>query len=150
MGRTNMLFEPIKIGTMELKNRIVSLAVGTGYGDNGIVTGRHKNFIVEQARGGTGLIINGALFPGKALPSPVLLGIGDDRYIPPLRDMVEAVHGFEAKIAGQITSAYHFARDANSPAEVAGPSEIIHTALKQPTKALTTEEIQLLIVVHQI
>ena len=35
-GRTNMpefrkLFEPIKLGKMELKNRLVMLAIGTGY-----------------------------------------------------------------------------------------------------------------------
>ena len=131
MNQLKKLFEPFKIGKLELPNRAVFLAVGTGYAVDGMAGDRQKNFISERARGGVGLSIVGVLSPLKSLPTPTTLGAGDDRYIPRLRDMVEAVHAYEAKIAAQISPSYHFARDASTPAEPAGPSEHIIPVLKQ-------------------
>ena len=52
------LFEPIKIGTMELKNRIVMPPMGTNFAsEEGFVTGRLVNHHVERAKGGVGLTI---------------------------------------------------------------------------------------------
>jgi len=96
------LFSPIKIKNVELKNRIVFLAIGTDQADDGMVTDTYHNFVVERAKGGAGLIISGCLSPFKSLANPTLLGIGDDRYIPRLRDLGHVVHQYGAKIAGQI------------------------------------------------
>jgi 2,4-dienoyl-CoA reductase-like NADH-dependent reductase (Old Yellow Enzyme family) len=47
------LFEPIKIGQMDLKNRIIMPAIGTGYGNEmGFSTERLKEYLQERARGG--------------------------------------------------------------------------------------------------
>ncbi len=52
------LFEPIKIGQMELKNRIVMPAMGTGYNNEmGFNTERLKAYLEERAKGGVALII---------------------------------------------------------------------------------------------
>lgn len=59
------LFKPMKIGSMEVKNRIVMTAMGIhskrlvnhdgSYSNDGI------DYFVERAKGGTGLIVTGAM-----------------------------------------------------------------------------------------
>ena len=49
------LFSPIKIGTMELKNRIVLPPMTVGYGaPDGTVTERHRDYYEARAKGGVG------------------------------------------------------------------------------------------------
>jgi len=53
------LFEPIKIGIMKLKNRIVMPPMGTNFAsEDGFMTKRLVNYHVERAKGGVGLIID--------------------------------------------------------------------------------------------
>ncbi|MEX2752439.1 MAG: hypothetical protein Q6366_011225, partial [Candidatus Freyarchaeota archaeon] len=70
------LFEPIKIGRMELKNRIVMPAMCSKFGTElGAVNQRLIDYYVERAKGGVGLIIieNTCIeWPrGKAGASPI-------------------------------------------------------------------------------
>ncbi|MFC2022390.1 hypothetical protein ACFLTR_04200, partial [Chloroflexota bacterium] len=56
--RFEKLFSPGRIGTMEVKNRIVMSPMGTNYADaEGYVTERLKEHFEERAVGGAGLII---------------------------------------------------------------------------------------------
>jgi len=49
------LFEPINIGKMKLKNRIVLAPMATHYGTkNGRMTQRQIDYYLERARGGPG------------------------------------------------------------------------------------------------
>ncbi|MFA4836845.1 MAG: NAD(P)/FAD-dependent oxidoreductase [Dehalococcoidia bacterium] len=101
----NKLFQPGRIGSMELRNRIVMTAMGTSLSDSeGFVSEREILYLEERARGGVGLIITGAMsvahphgvcFPGQ-------IGISDDKYIPGLKQLVERVHKHGARIAAQI------------------------------------------------
>ena len=55
---TSKLFEPIDIGTLTLRNRIVIPAMVSQYGEStGFVTQRLVDYYVERARNGLGLII---------------------------------------------------------------------------------------------
>ena len=52
------LFKPIKIGTLEVKNRIVNEPMGLSYCDeNGKCTPRESAFYAERAKGGIGLVL---------------------------------------------------------------------------------------------
>lgn len=85
------LFEPIKIGQMELKNRIIMPAIGTGYGNEmGFSTERLKEYLQERARGGAALIIVECTC------------IDSDKFILGLYELTEAIHEFGAKIALQL------------------------------------------------
>ena len=92
------LFQPIQIGKLELKNRIVMLAMTTGYGElNETVSDRLVTFFAERAKGGAGLMI----VPfGPRAGSPVEPGLYDDRFIPGATRLTERIHAFGAKIAG--------------------------------------------------
>lgn len=50
------LFSPITIGTMTLKNRLVTSAMESCYcDDDGMITQRYIDYVVARARGGWGM-----------------------------------------------------------------------------------------------
>lgn len=103
--RFEKLLEPGRIGKMELKNRIVQSAMGTSLErEDGFVDDRIKDFYEERAKGGVGLIVMGIGAidhpDGKVLPGQ--LGLSDDKFIPGLKEMAEAVHHHGAKLAVQL------------------------------------------------
>ena len=59
-----VLFEPVRIGKLELKNRFMMAPVGPlGLGDaDGAFNQRGIDYYVERAKGGTGLICTGVTF----------------------------------------------------------------------------------------
>jgi len=102
------LFEPGRIGGMEVKNRIVMAPMAIRLcSEFGAVTQRFIDFYVERAKGGTGLIIveNTCVdWPlGKAGDFPVRLD--RDRFIHGFHDLAEAVHPYGAKLATQLQHA---------------------------------------------
>ena len=66
MNTITKLFRPIKIGSLELPNRIIMPATTTNYDFDSLE--RQVQFFSARARGGVGLITVGALqtiYPGK-------------------------------------------------------------------------------------
>ena len=103
--RFRKLFQPGRIGSMELKNRIVEAAMGTSLErEDGFVDDRIKDFYEERARGGVGLIVMGVGAidhpDGKVLPGQ--LGLSDDKFIPGLKDLADAIHRHDARVAIQL------------------------------------------------
>jgi len=128
MSQFKKLFEPARIGKMELKNRIVMAPMHMGLASaSGEVTQRMTEYYVERAKGGVGLIIleNTCVdWPrGKVSPNP--LRIDDDRFVQGLNDIAEAVHPYGVKLATQLQ---HTGRQTNSKylegAQMVAPSAI--------------------------
>jgi len=107
------LWEPFRIGRMELKNRVVMPPMVTRYAsDDGFVTERTMDYYEARARGGAGLIIVEATYvhrQGWAFLNQ--LGISDDKFIPGMSELVDVVHKHGAKIGIQI---HHGGREAKS------------------------------------
>jgi len=83
------LMKPIRIGSMEIGNRIVMPAMGTRLGsDTGSVTERLLNYYSERAKGGVGLMIVEATCIESQLGrhAPTVLCIDNDRQIPGLNE----------------------------------------------------------------
>lgn len=95
------LFTPMKIGNVEIKNRVVMAPMCMGFGQyNGCATETMMNYYEERAKGGVGLIfteitrvndITGASSYGQ-------LGMSHDYQIPALREMAERIHKHDCKI----------------------------------------------------
>ncbi len=101
----NHLTQPGRIGSLELKNRMVVTAMGVNLAESdGSCGDRIIAFHERQARGGVGLIVLGVA--GVAWPNggnqPRQIAISEDRHIPGLRAMADAVHRHGAKVATQI------------------------------------------------
>jgi len=97
------IFEPIQIGRLLVRNRIVMSAAHLCYAKDGLVNDRIIDFYRERARGGAGLIIFGGCYPekrGKVWVAEV--GMDTDRVIPGLRRLAQAVHEHGAKLAVQL------------------------------------------------
>lgn len=103
--RFSVLFEPIQIGTMKVKNRFVLPPMHTGFATEwGEVTDRLISYFIERARGGVGLLIleNTAIDwnYGRAVGNPV--AIYDNLFRSGLSDLTLAVHRYGAKIVTQL------------------------------------------------
>lgn len=101
------LFKEIKIGSLNITNRIVMPAMATKFAAyGGSVTAKMINYYEKRAEGGVGLIIveNAAvLFSGRS--SNYSLGIYDDSLLPGLQKLTNAVHNAGAKVALQLAHA---------------------------------------------
>jgi 2,4-dienoyl-CoA reductase (NADPH2) len=136
------LFEPISIGPLSLANRVVMTAMHLNYTPNGEVTDQFINFYTARARGGAGLIIvGGAEIDDEACGIDLMLSIKHDRYIPGLKRFTHAVHQAGGKVAVQLymAGAYSFCGLKGVP--ILSPSELTSHFTRQPTKAMTLEEI---------
>lgn len=117
------LFEPINIGGMSLKNRLVMAPMTLNLCKDGFVTERMINFFKERAKGGVGLIIVGdgiVDFP-IGNNSKEALAIDNDKYIPGLRRLVEAVKAYDVKIVMQLS---HAGRRAGRVSKTTGRLEV--------------------------
>ncbi len=94
-----------QIGTMTLKNRMVVTAMGVNLADaDGFCGERTIDYHERQAKGGAALIVMGVT--GVAWPEggnlPRQVAISDDRFIPGLTALADAVHAHGAKLAAQL------------------------------------------------
>ena len=98
------LFQPIRIGNVDLKNRLAMAPVTTNYSQAGYPTEQFTAFLAARARGGVGMIVVPPavnLFPGS--PTHVLFPVLSEKaHIPGWNDVVETIHAFGAKAFGQV------------------------------------------------
>ncbi|MFA4837443.1 MAG: hypothetical protein WC749_15415, partial [Dehalococcoidia bacterium] len=89
MTTLKTLFSPIKIGGMELRNRIVMAPMHMFWpAEAGAVSQRMIDYFEARARGGVGLIILGDTSVSSPSPySPYGLGLWDDEQIPSLKKL---------------------------------------------------------------
>ncbi len=106
-----LLFTPIKVGKMELKNRIVMPAMHYLSSWEGLVLPHHTDYFVERAKGGAALIIIGGCTIDETSGAANMLSARDDRFIPGLEALAKAVQAQGTKIAAQL---YHAGRYSHS------------------------------------
>ena len=102
----NNLFTPFKIGSLEIKNRIIMPPMCMYSSKDGYVNDWHIWHYTTRAIGGVGLIIveAAAIFDYAGITDNDLL-ISDDKYIEGLKRLVDSVHSNGAKIGIQINHA---------------------------------------------
>ena len=107
MNKYQHLFSPIKIGTVEVPNRIALLPMGVFsprmMNNDGSYTKDGADYYIERAKGGTGLIITG-LVPvpkGAGLPSIV----NDVKsYTENMKYLADGVHKYGSKVFVMLTA----------------------------------------------
>ncbi len=102
-GKYDILFTPMKIGSMEVKNRYVMEALGGGhvFNPDGSYDKEGCEYFIERAKGGIGLLVTGA-----TLVAPM----GTDKWLHeqkdafmPTRKMTEEIHRYGSKILLQLS-----------------------------------------------
>jgi 2,4-dienoyl-CoA reductase (NADPH2) len=103
--RLNHLLAPGRIGTMALPNRIVHapMSLGLGAGD-GTCGDRFIAYYAERAKGGAGLINIGTVSVGypEGSVDAKQIAASDDKYLPNLTALADAIHAHGAKIVLQL------------------------------------------------
>ena len=100
------LFQPGRIGTMSLKNRIIMAPISTNLAaKDGTVSEGLISHYAERARGGTGLITveNVCIAYPLARHGAAQPRIDDDAFIPGLRHLAEAIHRGGAQATVELT-----------------------------------------------
>ena len=147
MTRFKTLFSPFRIGTLELRNRIVMPPMATNFaGEDGSVNDRHIAYYVKRAKGGVGYITfehTGILKQGRAFPNMAL--IDSDQNIPSFRKLVKAIHQENGKILIQINHAGRQTSSSITGSPIVAPSAIPCPVRKEMPQELSTEEIQKII-----
>ncbi|MEM2213603.1 MAG: FAD-dependent oxidoreductase, partial [Candidatus Nezhaarchaeales archaeon] len=138
---TMLLFEPIEIAGMKIKNRIVMPAGETNFHTlEGGVTDRLLEFYRERARGGIGFAVVGvAKIEGHFLGG---IAAHDDKYIPDLKKIVDIFHEYDVKCALQLWHPGRYEISVDPDRQPVAPSPIpppIFT--RKVPKELTKEEI---------
>ena len=101
MSKDSLLLQPIQVGNLTLKNRIMFPPLTTGYEErDGSIGPRSLAFYERLAKGGTGFVVIGDVAPVMtASPTPKLF---DDRQIPAFKALADALHKYDCKVALQI------------------------------------------------
>lgn len=145
------LGSPKKIGTMELKNRTVMTAMVLNYcedgPDGGYVNDRLINFYAERAKGGTALIIAGGIATDNYVGYRYMMRLNDDKYIPGMKRMADAVHANGGKLCLQLMQTGRYGKteavfgDVNTLSASAVPTSFSPDIPREMTK----EEIKMVI-----
>ena len=142
-----MLFDPVSVGNIELKNRFVRSATYDGGADRkGRVTGWQLGLYDTLARGGAGLIVTGMF---SVHPSGRIAGnqniLSADTSVDGMKRLAETVHGHGARIVAQIA---HCGREAHGYQAYLGRPAAAPSVLEpdvyfsHPHRALAPEEIE--------
>ncbi|MFH1087661.1 MAG: FAD-dependent oxidoreductase [Chloroflexota bacterium] len=149
------LFQPGKIGSVELKNRIVMAAMGTrGLCElDGRFNDKGLDYLVARARGGVGLITPGVMTPCHTVESHLADNLWSFRprvdnvvYVPRLNEVASAVHHHGARICAQLTAGFGRVAHITVTSKPVAPSALgCFWADNLTTRALSVEEIARLI-----
>lgn len=97
------IFTPIKIRGMELKHRIIMPAMGTKFSGNAsYVTPTHINYHVARVKGGSALNIVEVCSVHTPSAPRHFLSISEDKYIPGLKKLTDAIHAEGGKAGIQL------------------------------------------------
>ena len=138
------LLDPIKIKGLLLKNRLVMAPMATNMAtDDGEVTDRHIRHYATRARDGVGLIIIEHTYVSKdGKLSQGQIGLYDDKLIPGLKQLVEAIHTEGAKVVLQINHAGAKAHHTITGEQPVGPWDIIPPKSTEVPRPMTVTEIK--------
>lgn len=154
MSSDHILFSPISIGKVSIKNRFAMAPMGPlGLGDaQGGFNQRGIDYYTARARGGTGLIITGVTFVDNTIEEHGMPNCPNSTYNPvqfvrTAREMTERVHAYNARIFLQMSGGFGRVTIPTNLGEFppVAPSPIQHRWLDKTCRALTVDEIHELV-----
>ena len=142
------LFAPLRVGSTELRNRIIFAGHGSRFVDwhSFHLNDRQAHYLAERARGGVGMIIQGSsMVHPTGLAAAGVNEVWSDDSIPSYAHIAKAVHEGGAKIFGQLS---HLGRQGHGFAthrELWAPSAIPDPASRVVPHAMDRRDIDELV-----
>jgi len=143
---TSKVFEPIKVGTLEIKNRIVAGPMVMNHAtEDGHVTPRMIDYYAAKARGGFGLVhVEASYMRPDGNMFSRMLGVYSDRQLPGLNEIVEAIHAYGAKCTIQLVHGGRVSHPRITGQQPLAPSDNTPPLAAKP-RGLTVKEIEELV-----
>lgn len=137
-----MLFDPLEIKTLKLKNRIIMPAVNLGWSKNGEVNEQIINFYRERARGGAGLIITG----GTAIEESVaasgnMISLHDDKLIASHKKLCKSLKNEGTHPGTQLFHSGRYSFSFMAGNDVVAPSAVASRLTGHTPRELDTHEV---------
>lgn len=136
----DILFQPIKIGAVKLKNRFVMPAM-----DTSTTTSQHLfsqqsiDYFTARAKGGFSLIISEFMAVAEnGFATPNQLGIYNDSFIDELKTFTNIIHQYGSKCAAQI---HHAGHQTSCVKDIWSVSKVPSLKFMSETHVMTTEEV---------
>ncbi len=146
MNQYPHLFSPIKIGQTTVKNRIFMPPISTNLADKGYVTEELIQHYTARAKGGVGLIVTEVTTVEPVYTYlPGDMSICDDSYIPGWKKLTASVHQYGAKILPQLFHPAYMAFPIPGTPRLIAPSNVGPYYAKEAPRAVTVEELKVII-----
>jgi 2,4-dienoyl-CoA reductase-like NADH-dependent reductase (Old Yellow Enzyme family) len=145
------LFEPIRLGSVQVRNRIVMTGHGTGLAENYLPSDRHVAYYRERAIGGVGLI--GMAFPQIHPTSQDVPGephAYNPAIVPGLQRISQAVHRYGARIVMQLGHGGRQGASTFTEQALWGPSNIPCPFNLEMPKEMEPEDIDEIVAAHAL
>ena len=142
-----LLFSPLKVGKIELKNRIVSTSHDAFFADRGAVGDRYIDYHVAKARGGAGLIQcfgTTSVHPTFA-PGPGVIRNWDDSIIPAFQRLAGLVHAEGAAITCQLMHGGRRSSSAVTRSPNLGASDEPNDRTGEVPRVMTAADIRMVV-----
>jgi mycofactocin system FadH/OYE family oxidoreductase 2 len=137
------LFSPIRIGGIEVPNRICFSAHTTNFSTHGIINEQHIAYYEERARGGCGLIIIGELsIHPTDRPYEQMVEAYDEKVFPGYQELTSAIQKHQTKIFAQLNHSGFQCDGCISRSPVLGPSPLADIEFGEAAKMMEPEDIQ--------
>ena len=140
--KRDVLFEPIRINQLELKNRIYLPAMHLNMAVNHEITDQLIDFYAERARGGVGAICVGYATVDELSGMSTNIGAHRDEFIPGLKRLAETIQQNGAHAIVQINHAGRYAHsfflDGKQPV---APSAVPSRMTRETPRELESDEI---------
>jgi len=136
------LLESVRIGNVELRNRIVMLPMHLGFCEDGKVGERITEFYRERAQGGVGLIVVGGCTIDKHSAYWGMVSLQDDSYIPGHRQLNQVIKSLGAKTCAQLFQAGRYATSRYSGIQPIAPSPIASSLTREVPREMTEKDIE--------
>lgn len=146
------LFEPGRIGKMQLKNRFLQMAMHVGLDeDDGSLSQAYRDFLVTRARGGAALIVVGGAYPhisGKGFFKQ--MGADRDGFIPRWKALVDEIHAAGAKAMLQILHVGRYSFPEILGSQPVAPSALAPRLPRGTPRELTAQEVRDMVQDHAV
>lgn len=148
------LFEPVKIGSVEIKNRFAMAPMGPlGLADSeGGFNQRGIEYYTARARGGVGLVITGVTFVDNVVEEHDVCHVpcsthNPVHFIRTAKEMTERIHAYDSKIFLQLSGGFGRVTIPTNLGDhpPVAPSPIQHRWLDKTCREMTIEEIRAIV-----
>jgi len=142
----DVLFQPIEINEVPVRNRICMPAMNLNYCDEYRVTDRLVEFYAERARGGVGMLVTGCATVDDRSGGHHFMGAHADEFVPGLRRVAAAIQAEGAAAFIQLNHLGRYAPSATIGGKQAlAPSAVASRLTREVPHALELHEVASLI-----